>query len=427
MNARNAALKTLVRITDEQAFSNLEINRVIRDGEIERAQKNLYVNLVYGTLQHQITIDTILRQYIRRGFNRLKPAVRCALRLAVYQILYLNQAEHAVVNEAVKQVKKADARQAGLVNGVLRNILRDKARIQTEIAQNPDLSVRYSIPEWIIARYKESFGDKTEAVLKCLNEQPPLTLRVKPEQYADVFKRLKAAGAQPKPSGIDGLENTAIRVGAPDALGTSIEQSALYRDGLISIQDQGAMAIDAALAPKPGEEVLDLCAAPGGKTTHLAEMMEGTGSVTACDIYPSRVALIKSAAKRLGLSNIHVCENDAAIFNPEFENKFDAVLVDAPCSGLGIIRRKPDIRYRVQEEDTEALAALQQDILENAARYVKDGGRLVYSTCTVGRQENEVVVTEFLKNQPFVLRAQKHTSPLESGADCFYYAVLEKE
>lgn len=430
MTARNAALQTLVHISHEQAFSNLEVNKVINNDSVKEKDKNLYVNLVYGTLQHKLTIDYILRQYIQKGFNKFKQELKWALRIAVYQILYLDKTpDYAIVNETVEQVKKIDKSKADLVNAVLRNILRNKDEIEEELKNLNDYSLEFSVPEWIINKYKETYKKDTRNILEEINNNPLLTLRVKPENLELIFNSLEKLGAQPKKSENELIADSVILVEKPSAITKGINNSKAYKKGLVSIQDQGAIEIGKVLDPKPGELVLDLCAAPGGKTNHIAEMMDGKGKVIACDIYDSRLSLIDKTAKRLGNDKIiETFLQDGTKFNPTFENRFDKILVDAPCSGLGIIKRKPDIRYRVSEQDSKDLSKVQKEILENAFKYLKPGGQLVYSTCTVGTQENEEVVEAVRENfsDQFKVLKEEHTNPLEDRGDSFYYAKIEK-
>lgn len=425
MNARNAALETLLAVGDG-AFSNLEVNKTAPN--VEPRDRGLYTNLVFGVLQHKLTLDAVLRKYITRGFNRLKPAVKTALELAVYQIFYTERIpDRAAVDEAVNQIKKSDKRSAGFANAVLRNILRNRESLQAFITDSKNPETQYSIPQWIIDAYTQTYGNDAPTVLSMLNDKPPLTFRVFPEEQTSVMNELEKLGAQPEMSSIEGISDQAILIANPGAF-DRIDKLTLYKNGEISVQDQGSVLIGAQAKAEPNTAVLDLCAAPGGKTTHMAGLMQNTGSVTACDLYENRLELVKKTASRQKLTNVQTLQLDATEYYPDFEEAFDTVLCDVPCSGLGVIRRKPDLRYRTSPEDVNALVPIQKQILSNAARYVKPGGRLVYSTCTTGNAENEDVTNAFLseQNAAFTSISESHTSPLMNGADCFYYRVMEK-
>lgn len=431
MTARNAALKTLVRIGSEQAFSNIQVNRIIEDQKVDQKDKNLYVNLVYGTLQHKLTLDYVLEKYITRGFENLNEKVLWALRLAAYQILYLNKTpDYAVVNEAVEQIKRIEFSKAKMANAVLRNIIRNKEELEEELDTLKDRSIKYSVPNWIIKKYQDTYADKADQILEQINENAPLTLRVKPGYLDKVFESLEKLGAEPELSKNDLIKDETIIVNNVSAITKGIKNSKAFQNGLVTIQDQGAIEIGRVLDPQAGDVVLDICSAPGGKTSHLANLMDNKGKIIACDIYPNRLKLVEETAQRLGTDKIITTSlQDGTIFNPSFENKFDKILVDAPCSGLGIIKRKPDIRYRVNKKDSEELAKIQKKILNNAFKYLKPGGKLVYSTCTVGREENEDIVNIVKELNPknFIVEEEVHTDPSQNKGDSFYYATITKE
>lgn len=429
MNARNAALKTLVRISDEQAFSNLEVNKSIKNSKVDPKDKNLYITLVYGTLQHLITIDYIISKFLNRKISTLETKILWILRLAVYQILFLdNIKEYAIVNEAVNQSKKINKHSSKFVNAVLRNIIRQKAELLEDIHNNEDLTIKYSIPQWILDEYKNTFKEDFYKVLERIDDIPELMIRVRPENFDQVFSELDKMNAKPRKITDPLLGNILIIIDNPKVFENGIQDLDLYKNGLFTIQDKGAMLIGLALNPKENDLVLDLCAAPGGKTTHIAEIMNDKGNIIACDLYLNRLALIRNTADRLKLNNIRTTIQDGTEFNPKFVGKFDKILVDAPCSGLGIIRRKPDIRYNTKKEDLEELNKIQVKILTNAVKYLKKDGLLVYSTCTVSQKENQDVINTILSEYPneLELLEEQQLSFLDDS-DCFYFAVLKKK
>ncbi len=426
MNVRDKALQTLVQISQEQAFSNLQVNQSIKEHQIKKQDQNLFITLVYGTLQHLISIDFILNQFIKKGFNKFKPEAKWILRLAVFQILFLNRVpDYAIVNEAVNQIRKVSKSLSGMTNGVLRNIIRNKEKLIDEINNNKNPEIRYSLPNWIINIYKETYGNKTKEILDKINESPDLYLRVKPKNFVKVFEELKKIGAEPQVD--EELGHNAIIVSKPSAFKDGISNSPLYKKGLITVQDKGAIIIGLALEPKENELILDICAAPGGKTTHIAEQLNNKGQVDAFDIHKHRVDLINANASRLKLNNINTDVQDASLFNPNLVEYYDKILVDVPCSGLGIVRRKPEIRYKQNPEDIKELIKNQKQILTNAFKYLKPGGMLLYSTCTVNPDENENVIKEVQKEfgDQFKINSQHQTSYLDNS-DGFYYAIIRK-
>ena len=333
----------------------------------------------------------------------MKPFVRQLMRMSVYQILFLDKVPaSAVINEAVKMMhKRKMSNLSGFVNGVLRNIDRNKLEITY-----PNLSVYYSIPEWIITRWIQYYGEETtRAICESLSERARVCIRV---------NRLKATKTEVKDllkeEGITVLEEgflpESLYIHAPNG----IHHSTSFKEGLWTVQDESAMLVGHVLAPEKGDEVLDICSAPGGKTTHLAELMMNEGHIIATDIHAHKIKLIENNAKRLGTFIIEGKLQDGTILNEEWKEKFDKILLDAPCSGLGIIKRKPDIRYAKDEQDIYAINAIQCKLLENAQNYLKKNGILVYSTCTLTQEENQSMV-EYALSLGFKLEAITYEMP----------------
>ena len=355
----------------------------------------------------------------------MENAVKIALRLALYQIIFLDRvADYAAINESVNIIKKLDKKSAGFVNAVLRNIIRRKDEIcQIEENSADNIAIKYSYEKWIIDRLIAEHGlYKAKEIVKALAQKPKLYLRVNRtkmdgfdslEEFRDfIISELEKEGI--KAEKISFLQE-AIRV----ENFKNIESNNLFKRGYISVQDISSMLVSKVVNPKENSKVLDLCAAPGGKTTHLAELMNNTGQVVSQDIYDHKLKMIDWYAKRLDLRNIKVKKGDALELNRDYKEKFDYVLSDLPCSGMGIVRRKPEIKYK-KEEEVDKLPEIQLAILKNAAEYVKEGGSLVYSTCTIFKEENMGLVYKFLEeNQEFNLEAIENinleSSTLASG------------
>lgn len=428
MKIRERVLEALLDVDYGGGFSNLVTKEVLADGEIDPKDKNLYLKLVYGCLQNEIYLDALISRYTQK---KLDPEVRENLRIAFYQLYFLDKVpDYAVVNEAVNLMGKRRRSAKGFVNGVLRSALKDGLlEIDWDAYDNEKevLSVRYSIPLWIIYKYYETFGrEKAESIIPLMNDTAPLTLR-NDSLRGDRDKLIADLAAFDIRARAGELDSDAVVVEAADFAGR-LQETPLYRQGRFTVQDQGAMAIVRRLDPQPGEKVLDMCAAPGGKSTHLAQLMNNEGLVVARDVYENRLRLVAETAKRMGTTIVETRLSDGREVSAAEAGAYDRVLLDAPCSGLGIIRRKPEIRYRLDKAERKALVTLQRELLAAAAQLLKAGGTLVYSTCTVNRDENRGNVDFFLTNHPdFELVSDEMTSPLDDGADCFYLAILKRK
>lgn len=395
-SARHTALTALLRVTGKGGFSNLVLDSLIRQNGLDRQDSAFAGVLFYGALERLLTLDYVIAQHTSRPASSLSREVQGILRLGVYQLLYLDGVpDSAAVNESVNLAKafRQGAGAAGFVNAVLRSVIRDGSRVRLPERENDPLyylQVKYSAPQWLVKLLADSYGEAAcEGFLARSIGRPPVTARVNTlrTDAAGLSEALAREGVRcldtPVADAVR-LENTG-----------SIEALAAYRAGLFHVQDTACQLCCEALDPQPGETVLDLCSAPGGKAFTLAERMEGRGRVVACDLHEKRVNLIRQAAERLGLPNIEAFANDASKWNPDMPSA-DRILCDVPCSGLGIIRRKPEIKYK-EAADFAPLPAVQYRILETAARYLKPGGLLVYSTCTVAPAENGQVADRFLQ------------------------------
>ncbi|URN83016.1 16S rRNA (cytosine(967)-C(5))-methyltransferase RsmB [Acetobacterium wieringae] len=346
---------------------------------------------------------------------------------------------YAIVNEAVNLAAEIQPQAKGFINGVLRNIMRKidengrEFKFENWDNEKEALSIRYSVPLWIVHKYYEAYGaEKAEAIMPMLNEKPPFTVRCNTLKTSkeQLIQDLQQAGVEALSAS---FSTNAINVTNLGIFESNIENSRLYRDGHFSIQDQAAMLTVERLNPQPGDRVLDMCAAPGGKTTYMSEMMNNTGEIVGRDVYGSRLKLVEQSASRLGCTNIRLEEQDGCEYSPIDEASFDKILLDAPCTGLGVIRRKPEIKYRSTKEGRKALVKIQSTLLENAVRYLKPGGELLYSTCTINKDENENQIGKLLIKFPQLqIIPDEHgsnytyTSPLMEGSDCFFMCRLKK-
>jgi 16S rRNA (cytosine967-C5)-methyltransferase len=389
--ARNTALRALIACRTSGAWSDAVLKDYMAEAKLDPRDAGLCTTLCCGVLQNRALLDYYIDLFLT-GRKHLQPALRDILRLAVYQIVFLDRVpDSAAVNEAVSQAKKRfGTREAGLCNGVLRNMLRQREKLEPP----RNYAIRYSHPSALVDLMKASVGKNLEAVLRADNSQPETcvqvnTLKTDAQGLEQVWQE---EGVQFTPhswlSGCYTLRNTG-----------NLENLPSFQQGLFQVQDPAARLSVEVLELRPGMRVLDLCAAPGGKSMAAAMAMDNQGEIISCDLHSGKLPQIEKAAQRLGVTIVHTMENDGTQFRPEFREAFDAVIADVPCSGLGVIRKKPDIRYK-DLGGLEALPALQSRILENAAAYVKKGGALLYSTCTILKRENEAVVQEFLKSSP---------------------------
>lgn len=393
---REEALKVLVKVFQNNAYSNILIKNIgQRFTPLDRA---FITEIVYGTIKYRIRIDYIIGRFSKIKLEKLSPYVLCILRMSIYQISFMDKVpESAAVNESVKLTKKyGSPGSAGFTNGVLRNYCR-KADTISYPDRNDEpvkyLSVYYSYPEWLVKSIMDEHGaDFTEKFLKYSNEVPDVTVRVNnlKTNKAKLMEGLSSRGVEAE----DGpyLSDALVLKSVP-----GIESMEEYKQGLFTVQDVSSMLSCRVLDPKPGELVLDLCSAPGTKSTYIGELMENRGTIISGDISGSKLRLVSSNASRLGIDIIHTLEHDASKPLEEYTGKADRVLLDVPCSGLGILRKKPEIRYNRKPSDIESIVAMQKAILKASGSLVKSGGCLVYSTCTVLRRENRDAIADFLK------------------------------
>lgn len=396
VSARALAVKVLSAVEQDGAYSNLELNRRLKEAELSAADAGLATELVYGTIARRNTIDYYLERFVAKGVVKLQPWVRSLLRISVYQIIYLDRIpEHAVVSEAVNLAKKLGHQGiSGMVNGVLRNMIRNREQlhIPSHLPAAERISLEHSHPLWMVERWIRQYGEATtEAICRANNEPPAVSVRVNTTMTTreKMMEEMVRSGAVVEASRLspDGI---LVRSGGNMAL------TSWYRDGLFSVQDESSMLVAEAVAPEEGQRVLDCCAAPGGKTAHMAEKMQDRGHIIANDVHAHKRELILEQAERLGLGCIDAVTGDALDLNKRYpEASFDRILLDAPCSGLGVIRRKPDVKWSKSASDIKDISSLQRELLDCVAPLLKPGGILVYSTCTIESAENEDMVADF--------------------------------
>ena len=400
-NVRALAFETIQDIINDKAYSNIIINYVLSNIDLNRADKGLYTELVYGTLKRKYTLDYLLKPFVQ---TKLKGWVRQLLWMSIYQYVYLDKIpEHAIINEAVEIAKyKGGPHNGNVVNGILRNIMRSDLPDFTEITDDKKrIAIEYSLPKWLVDHWTTHFGiEKTETIAQSFLDKVTTTVRVNLTRISvdDAIRRLTDDDYIVEQ---DREIETCLHIS-----GKSIIESRMFKDGLISIQDKSSMFIGELMALKEGDQVLDACSAPGGKACHIAEILNGTGHVDATDIHEHKIDLIDFNIRKLRLSNISAFEHDAT---EKYDKVYDKILVDAPCSGLGVLRHKPEIKYEQSQHAIESLVEIQLEILNNVKYNVKPGGTMIYSTCTIEQMENENVVYTFLKeNKDFEFDQFEH-------------------
>lgn len=422
---RKTAYNTLMDVETKKSYSNIALNHHII---CTKPSSPAFVReLVYGVLENKLFLDYILEHFVTKGIAKVKTSDLVVLRMGIYQLGYMDSVpEYAAVNESVLLAKKFCRGRQGFINAVLRSYIRNKSSIKLPDKSSDVkkyLSIKYSCAEWIIEMWINQYGvEVTEEILNNSQGNPGLTIRVNTliTGKEDLARRLNQRNFEVENSNICGSALSVIK-------GNGIIEDKLYKEGLFSIQDESSMKTVEILDPQPGEVVIDVCAAPGGKTLAAAERMSNRGQIIASDIYLRKLGIIKREAERLGISIVETFAWDATKVNSELLKKADRVIVDAPCSGLGVIRRKPEIKYKKKLEEFGSLPKKQLEILTTASNYVKSGGVLQYSTCTINVQENGEVVKEFLqKNHEFSIVEERQFMPHIDMTDGFYVCKMVK-
>ncbi len=440
--ARQLALDIICDVLNSGAYANIALNKALRFQKTDDRDRRFITELVYGTIKAKGTLDWLLTQLSSRPLSKIDKVILNILRMGLYQIFYLDKVPaSAACNESTELAKACShLGTAKFVNGILRSAVRSKDAgtivFPSEI-DNPALNIALTEfhPEWLVKRWFAQFGaNETKALCKYNNLPPQLAIRVNTlkTNRAELLEKLNDAGFEAANSKWceEGIVCTKT-----SGLNAFMEKN----PDSFYMQDESSMLVAHVVNPKPGMTVLDLCAAPGGKTTHMAQLMQNTGLIYACDIHAHKIKLIEENAQRLGIDIIKTALQDAAVFKPDWAEKADCVLVDAPCSGLGVLRRRAEARWRKSPKDLKIFAPLQKNILKTAARYVKPGGRLVYSTCTLETAENHELTAAFLADKPDFESAgfihpltgetvsELQLLPQRDNVDGFYICVMRRK
>ena len=397
-NARQLAYDVLIDIQQNGAYANLALDKALLRSKLNKSDRRLATELVYGCTKMQLHLDQIIKSYC--DLKKVDKKTLQLLRMAVYQMTYLEKIpDHAIINETVELSKKVGLHSDKFINGVLRSMLREEKPIKwpdKRKQRNQYIAKWYSFPQWLIDGWVKEYGfADTERLCEYFNNPAQTwirvnTLKATAEEIKSVFEHLN----------IEYVQHPAL----PEAFCLKslqkIKQSSLFKQGKIIVQDLSAMLPALVLNPSKGNQVLDMCAAPGGKTTYLSAIMNNSGSIMACDLHPHRVELIEHNVKRLGVGNVRCYAGDATALPDECYVRFDAVLLDAPCSGLGVLNRRADLRWRIRKSSLPEIEQLQEQLLDAACHYLKPQGTLVYSTCTLNKNENEYQIKRFLEKHP---------------------------
>ncbi|MEE0776407.1 MAG: 16S rRNA (cytosine(967)-C(5))-methyltransferase RsmB [Bacillota bacterium] len=445
-NTRNLAAKILHAVTEEGAYANLTLSRYLNQCGLERRDKAFVTSLVYGTLEHLCPINYQLNQFLKKPLKKKDRFLMTLLRLGFYEILYTDTPGRAVVNEIVKLAKKHGHQGWGnMANGILRNLLRQKEMLAWPKFSTPLKKIVFesSLPQWLGDLWQRERGEgEAVRLLESVQEVRSLVLRVNTlvVNRGTLQKDLEQEGCYTEPCRY-----------SPHGLrflyGENPLTTSCYQNGFFTIQEESSQMAALALSPGPGQKVLDLCAAPGGKTTHLAQLMKNQGAIMAGDIHPHKIKLIEENARRLSINIIEAETRDGKLWGEEFPGFFDCVLLDAPCSGLGVLSRRQDARFRKDASDIVALAAVQWDLICSAVKALKPGGVMVYSTCTLTNLENHenrrkllesfseikpLNLSERLQNfsqeeAPFLQEGYLELLPYRHHTDGFYISAYRKE
>jgi 16S rRNA (cytosine967-C5)-methyltransferase len=438
-SARRAAFTSLLRCARDEKYSNLEIDSVINKSGLEGAEKGLYTTLVYGVIERQITLDYIISRLSDKPLKTLDPEIITLLRLGLYQLIYLDRIpESAAVNESVELAKSVKRPAAPFVNALLRSFLRTMGKRNIPYPDKNDrlkyLSVRYSCSEDVIRILESSFSGDIEQLLLAFENQPETTLRVNTLKISrdELLKLLQQNNIEAYPTKYSPFGVKLCGHSVP------LKISELISSGHVYIQDEASQIAVLAADPKPGTNLIDTCACPGGKSFSAAILMENSGKVFSFDLHKNKLSLIESGAKRLGITSIIAAEKNGAVYDDALCETADTVICDVPCSGLGVIAKKPDLRYK-RLTDIERLPDIQFSIISNSAKYVKPDAKLLYTTCTLNKAENEAVVERFLAENTefepcefsvgglYSMRGMLTLYPHINNTDGFFISLLRRK
>ena len=430
VSVRELVLDILIEVNEKEQYSHLMIRDVLNKYQyLEKQERAFLTRLAEGTIEHMLEMDFIINSFSKVKVNKMKPLIRNLLRMSVYQLKYMDSIpDAAVCNEAVKLARKRGFGQLrGFVNGVLRNIARELAHLQypdEKLEPVRFLEVTYSVPAWMAEQWMKDFGyEQTKGICASFLQERPITIRTNLTKTTP--EELKGK-----------LEKEGVTVKAIEKLPYAFEISGYdylqalesFEQGLFYVQDISSMMVAEIAVPEKGSYIIDVCAAPGGKSSHLAEKMSGMGMVEARDLTEYKVSLIEENIERHGLENMRAVQMDATVFDAESEEKADVLICDLPCSGLGVMGKKTDIRYKMTAEKQQDLVQLQRQILDTVHTYVKKGGTLVYSTCTIHKEENQGNVEWFIAKYPeFEVLSSEQMFPGGEYHDGFFIAKLRRK
>ena len=412
-----AVFEALKAVYADGAYSNISINEAV--SRHKGTRESFVRTFAKGVIRDSIRLDYIIDRLADKGIKSIKQRPLILLRMGIYAIDSLGSVpDHAAVYEAAELAKRVAKGSDRFVNGMLRSYLRRRDEFAPDKLEP---HIRYSFSEGVFSLLSEQYGEEAQDIIKALNTPSEVFLRVNTLKAGrdEVIEALRARGieAEARPENSEAIA----------ASGSGIISCDLYRQGMYTVQSLSSMIAVKALGPAPGSKVLDLCSAPGGKTGYMAELMDNRGSITACDIHPHRLMLTQAAMKRIGVSICAVEQRDAAVHDASLESSFDYVLADVPCSGLGVVASKPEIKLTADTGNYGSLIEIQKSILENAFSYLKPGGRLEYSTCTLNKNENEEVVKHVLSKLGSCARVIEMVTLLPyNGTVGFFYSIIEK-
>ncbi|MDU1003706.1 MAG: 16S rRNA (cytosine(967)-C(5))-methyltransferase RsmB [Clostridium butyricum] len=394
MNCRKLAVKILNRVLNEGAYSNIILSKELNEVELNDKDKALLTEIVYGVLRRKRTLDVIIANFVK-DIKLMDKNILNILRVAIYQMNFLDKIPtYAACNEAVEEAKEISESDSKLVNGILRSFTKNPDDINVPGNKIDEYAYKFSFEPWMIRLLIKQYGENVaKKIMSGLNTIPKVSIRVNElnSDYDEVYEKLEEMEYE--------ISEGVI---CPEAInikgGKSIENNPLFKEGKITVQDESAMLVAPLLDLKEGMTVVDLCSAPGGKTTHIAEILGNTGKVLAFDLHESKLGLIKENCERLGITNVTTFAQDATKLNAELVASTDRVLLDVPCSGLGIIRKKPEIKWNKKRNDLREIIPVQREIMNNAWQYLKQGGVMIYSTCTLNKEENEENIEWFVNN-----------------------------
>ena len=414
--ARIHAYRILNQYFEDESFLNIALNEELKKSELKREDKDLCTTIVYGTIQNLLAIQYQLQPYIKG--KRVKKKIKTLLYLSLYQLMYLDKIpEYAVINEAVNIAKKQGYQTSKFVNAVLRNFVRNERRSLEGLDELERISIETSHPLWMVKMFNKQYGlEKTKKI--CLEDNTPPT-------RSGRVNTLKASKEELLKEGCF-KEGTLSK----DALlydKGNLALTSYFKEGKVTIQDESSQLVARLLDPQKTDYVLDMCSAPGSKTTHLSALMENQGKIEAYDLYEHKVKLVEYILRRLGVKNVHIQAGDSTKLKEVYSEKtFDRILLDAPCSGFGVLKRKPEIKYH-DSSIMDGLVSLQELLLENAYYLLKNDGTMVYSTCTINKKENELMIQKFIEKHPDMeVIKQRTILNYEYHTDGFFMCKMKK-